>query len=510
MRQSATPKERLRKSIQEIACLRAQVVFVASVVMLLLTLTFLHEFTRMFDYSLNENIDDWFGWAKVAWRYFQPGIGVNPVTGLHYGAKGWHRFTDWDLAAYVSAIINAERLELISKDGPWGSNYRLEKILNFLETRPITGDQLPYAQYDADTSGVPIDIGNRTAHPSDSARLLLVLDDLRNSRPDLASRIESIITRYDFELFCQSDYFSANDIYPFYAAQGYWAFGFSTPKLRGLEALGNGNTVDVCGEKLPKAQVTSEPLVLAILENRTCELYKMYADSVFFAQQKRYEQTGKLTAFSEGMYQAPYYYVFEWVVTDEGKIWTIRAGEDVNGPEVVYTKMAFAFHAIYGNYYTRTLVERALSLVSMDGFLEGIMEDGKTVATVSDKTNGMILQAARYSISMSAVADLTSGSVFPRYAITTFVVSHELIDLQLQLLGAVGAHDFTLIYKENELNQVRSIYNAFRNYSDCIIPELSFMQTLEPSDRERVVEATFETFKSVSGRYPPGIFSFQL
>jgi hypothetical protein len=343
-------------------------------------------------------IDDWLDWAKIAWKYFEPGVGVDAKTGLHYARIDWHRFTDWDLGVYISAIIDAEKLGLIMRDGPWGSNYRFEKVLSFLETRPITSNKLPYAQYDSTTGGVPKDIGNKTAHPSDSAKLLLALDDLRHFRPDLAPRINSIIARYNFELFAYSDYFASDDIYPFYAAQGYWAFGFTTPKLKNLEDLGDGINIDIYGEKIPKAWITSEPLILAFLENRTNNLYRIYMDKVFLVQQKRYELTGKLTAFSEGSYPAPYHYVYEWIVTGNGERWVVWSGKNINEPEVVYTKIAFAFHAIYSNRYTRILIERVLPLATEKGFLEGIMEDGRIVEVLNDKTNGMILQAARYSI----------------------------------------------------------------------------------------------------------------
>jgi hypothetical protein len=461
--------------------------------------------------STDGDDDEWSSWAKVAWRYFQPGVGVSSATGLHYANADWHRLTDWDLGVYISAVICAERLGLISRDGQWGSDYRFERVLSFLETRPITDDRLPYAQYDADTGGVPDDVVDRLAHPSDSAILLLALDDLRSFRSDFSGRIGSIVDRYDFESFAQSGYFAANDIYPFYAAQGYWAFGFSTPTLTALENLGGGLTVNVYGVEIPKADVTSEPLFMAVLGNRTNDLYKTYADKVFWAQQNRYELTGKLTAFSEGSYLAPEYYVYEWVVTGAGKTWQITAGGVVDVPEVVYTKMAFAFHAVYDNEYTRTLVSQVSSLVTERGFLEGVMENGGTVDVLSDKTNSMILQAACYfKFSGSTPADGEEDVSFPRYAVTTFAVAPERIDEQLELLRSVGAYNVTLVCRESEPERIQSIYNTFGNYVECIVPEFSFMQTLPPSSREGVVDARFMAFESVIGSYPSGVFSFQL
>lgn len=422
MRQPLTHREKLKSPK---ASTSIKLALIVTLIISLLTLALLYGLPLLIKSDTrSEGADDWTGWAEVAWSYFQPGVGVNSTIGLHYARADWHRFTDWDLGVYISAIIDAERLGLTSRDGLWGSDHRLERVLSFLETRSITGDRLPYAQYDADTGSVPSDIGNRKTHPSDVGKLLLALDDLRSFRSDLAPRIRSIVCRYNFELFAQSDYFAANDIYPFYVAQGYWAFGFSTPKLRGLKDLSGGSTVDVYGEEIPKAWVTSEPLVLAILEDRTSELYRAYADRVFLVQQRRYELTGKLTAFSEGSYPAPYYYVYEWVATSEGKTWAIHAGGEIDGPEVVYAKISFAFHAVYNNQYTRTLVKQAISLATKGGFLEGITEDGRTVEVLNDKTNGMILQAARYSMftmTLELSADVTSHIIV--YTPVTFAPS---------------------------------------------------------------------------------------
>lgn len=347
-----------------------------------------------------ESSDNWVGWANTAWKYFQPEIGVNSNTGLHYATSGWHRFTDWDLGVYIEAMIDAEKLGILGRDGTWGANYRLDKILGFLESRQLSSDGLPFAQYDAETGHVPSDIGTRTAHPSDCGRLLLSLDDLRVFRPDLTARIGSLVARHNFQALAESSYFAGNDIYPVYLAQGYHAFGFSTPRLRSVESLGGGSYVSVYGESLPKAWVTTEPLLSAILENRSVHVrYRTYSDRVFSAHQKRYEATGNLTAFSEGSYWGPYYYVYEWVVNALGETWTVYASEKIHAVPLVYSKIAFAFHAIYHNQYTNLLVSQLSPLQSSSpsgGYYEGKSEEGATLSVLSDKTNGMILAAARY------------------------------------------------------------------------------------------------------------------
>jgi len=338
--------------------------------------------------------NEWLEWAATAWKYFQPNVGMNANTGLNYGASEWHRLTDWDLAAYIQAALAAEKLGILQREGDWGSNSRIEKILTFLEKRPITDKKLPYGLYDAETGQVPEDMKKSSVHPSDWGRLLLALDDLRHARPDLEKRIGAVVTRYDNKVLAESGYFASPDIYPFYVAQGYWAFGYATPKLNDLAMLGNGTTLDVFGLSLPKARITSDPLLLAILEDRTSQIYKTYADRMYEAQKRRYEQTGTLTAYGEGSYPNPPYYAYEWITTADGQQWVIQGPK---GPEMLYTKIAFAMHAIYSDDYTTRLIQKVSSELSENGFYEGVASDGTVLRVLTDKSNSMILQAAAYA-----------------------------------------------------------------------------------------------------------------
>src|SRR3972149_6233480 len=74
----------------------------------------------------------WLKLAKNAWEYFQPGKGVDATTGLHGATIDYPYFTDWDLGGYIQTIIDAQKLGILSKDGAWGADARLEKLLTFL------------------------------------------------------------------------------------------------------------------------------------------------------------------------------------------------------------------------------------------------------------------------------------------------------------------------------------------------------------------------------------------
>ena len=94
-------------------------------------------------------------WMKVAanaWAYFQPGVGVDVNTGLPYAGTGFTGFTDWDLGCYIQAVIDAQKLGLIDNNSAWDFSARIDKVLTFLENRPLNANtNYPYQFYDATT-----------------------------------------------------------------------------------------------------------------------------------------------------------------------------------------------------------------------------------------------------------------------------------------------------------------------------------------------------------------------
>jgi len=348
-------------------------------------------------------LNAWRGWAEAAWRYYQPGVGLSSKTMLHYATLNWFEFTDWDLASYIHALLDAEELGLI-KGAPTFQE-RVDRVIRFLVDRELTPEGLPYWAYFADT-GLP-DKGRGATNPSDTGRLLIALSRLKERRPDLADEIDFIVYRKcDYGKLLNTSWGSG--FYRYYEAQGFKAFGFDryssvSESLREMEKLSKGRFIELYGEELPLTWVTSEPILHGILELELNELFREYADRVYRVQERRYEEDGRLTAFSEGAYEG---YVYQWIVRgDTGETWTvtrIREGrvETLNITPVVFTKVAFALHAIYSTQYTRFLVNELLNAqVQTDkGFLEGVTEDGEPIPYLTDKTNAMVINAARYAL----------------------------------------------------------------------------------------------------------------
>ena len=129
----------------------------------------------------------------------------------------------------------------------------------------------------------------------------------------------------------------------------------------------------------------------------------------YLAQNARYSSTGSLTARSEGGYGTPAY-VYEWIIypSKTSQQWIIGdalLSTTYNIQPVAYTKVAFAYLAIYGeNTYTSALVNAAKNLATTQGFGEATFENGSSAISLlgsapsgfySDKTNEFVLAAGQ-------------------------------------------------------------------------------------------------------------------
>jgi hypothetical protein len=355
--------------------------------------------------------------ATNAWQYFQVGNGVNSATGLHASGQGYPYFTDWDLGVYIQAIIDAEKLGIISNNGTYGADWRFNKILAFLETRPLTSDGQPYDRYCTD-DGQNQDDSVQVA--TDAGNLLVALNNLKDYRPDLASSIDYIVynrTNYGPECEVVSALAGSVNIYDYYVACGFadfWPSQFSSEANTILNNIVNAPAVETYGVALPEAKVTSELLLLSIFnfQQPAAGLLNL-SRQVYLAEEARYNATGKYTAFSEGNIGGVngVTYVWEWVVLPNGSTWVIEKDETsvISVTPVVYLKVAVGLDAIYNTNYTQSMVD-AIEPVSLtnSGYRDGVNENGQVVSTVIDKTNGLILAAALYAINNNVSAPYPS------------------------------------------------------------------------------------------------------
>ena len=336
---------------------------------------------------------EWTSYAQVAWQFFKPGVGVSPTTGLIYASPYWHRFTDWDLGGYILAVLSAEKLGLISTNGAWGADYRLGLVLNFLDSRPLTTNNATFQFYDSDTGTVSPDGPPNTGNPIDEGRLLIALYDTKLLHPELAGEITAAVNHVNYTYFASYSRFADGDDYSRYAALGFNLWGFKTAAAPSYTA------------PPPGTFITAEAVVSAVLEGVNDTYVTAASEQVYVAQYALYNRTGMLAAMSEGQYP-PYLnsatpYVYEAVEVPSGSAYRVQTwqGDNVTTSPEAFTKIGFAFYAIYKSSYGALLLKTFANLTTSNGYQEGIMtQSGKAFVAVSDNSNIMIMEACAYAI----------------------------------------------------------------------------------------------------------------
>jgi len=360
----------------------------------------------------------WMQVAANAWAYFQPDVGVDSNTGLPYaGGTGYTFFTDWDLGVYIQAVIDANKTGLIGTDGAWGSSARLEKVVSFLETRPLNDTtHYPFWFYDATTGkdyNAISDLAAGSADVVDTGRLFVALNNLKAYNPSWALRINNTVynvynNRSDYATLVPSIASSAtsNSIYAYYCWSGYasfWPQQLANVTSTILSNIVNSGNIPTKGNaSLPNAAITGDPLLCSVFElNNNDSRLLALSRQVYLAHEAYYNANGTYVAFSEG--NSPNGFVWEWVATGNGDTWKITQSGNpsyLNMDPVIYNKVAFSFLALYNTTFARNMVvylEQNLPDPT-NGYSDGADNSGNLVSQVGSNTNGLILDAATYAI----------------------------------------------------------------------------------------------------------------
>ena len=357
--------------------------------------------------------------ATIAWRYYQPGIGVDRNSGLPWSGAGSPYITDWDVGVYIQAVIDAENLGLINRTGAWGFDERINKILNWLETRELNNGGYPYWFYRSDTGEnwrensdkVPDD----HADIADIGRLFVTLNNLRVDYPEYGPRVNNIAihgqnynrTNYTNIIPTLRDQAETDtNIYAYYIISGFAAFW---PELlkdtpgKIIDNIFKAEYISVSGVMLPKTRISCEPMLCALFEIKNNDpRLKTLIDMTYEAHEAYYNISGKYRAFGEGPTDGSGDWQWEWVVLPDGRTWIALNSdqEPTDAAPMIYTKIAYSFLAIYNTNYTRNMciyLERNLQDPD-NGFEHGIDENEKPLNGIGALTNGLILSAARYYI----------------------------------------------------------------------------------------------------------------
>jgi hypothetical protein len=370
--------------------------------------------------SKGMNSTIWRQVAAAAWQYFEPGIGVDENTSLPKSGIGSPYFTDWDLGVYIQAVMDANATGLIGYNGTWGSSARLEKIVNWLETRELNATtHYPYWFYQSSNGSdyhEMSDLSTAIVDGADIGRLLVALNNLRIFNASLAPRINNIVlygqlyNRSDFQTLVPSvlaDSKISTSIYSYYVYSGFasfWPAQLSTAPNMILNNILTSGNVTTNNVTLPISSILGDPLLCSVfdLSNNSSKLmYLMH--QVYLAHEAYYNATGVYRAFSEGA-SLDYHWTYEWVVLGN-RTWVIldENYQPFDISPIIYTKVAMGFLAIYNTSYAYNMnvhLEKALPAPS-NGFSEGVTEDSRQLAGTGSNTNGLILSAAKYAIQNS-------------------------------------------------------------------------------------------------------------
>jgi hypothetical protein len=369
--------------------------------------------------SINSTV--WREVASNAWNYFQPNLGVNQNTGLPAADTSFPYFTDWDLGVYIQSVLDAQKIGLIGKDGDWGADARLDKVLTFLETRELNANTgYPYWFYQAsdgkdyhklsDTATSAVDI-------ADTGRLLIALNNVIAYNANWGQRVDNLVydkfgnrSNYSALVPGLKSIFSSNSIYAYYSISGFASFWPDQLSNAPATILSNiystkNATVSYTNISLPETAISCEPLLASVFElNNTDSRLTALARQVYLAHEEYYDTTGQYIAFSEG--NGPNDFNYEWIILPNGDSWKITAAGDaslshyLNMDPVIYTKVTLSFLALYNTTFARNMaiyLEQNLPNPT-NGYAEGATNSGSLLSDVGSNTNGIILDAAAYAI----------------------------------------------------------------------------------------------------------------
>lgn len=367
--------------------------------------------------------EDQLAWGRIAWRYFERNI--EPATGLANSADGYRSTTMWDTASFLLGLIAAERIGIVDGDS---FDRHISAALASLAKLPLFDESLPNKAYNTLTLSM-VDYNNQPTTRGlgwsalDIARLMVPLAILQRSYEKHAPAAREVLDRWRLDRLIKDGTFVGASVdsaglttlhqegrvgYEEYAAKALLLYGFDIFQAWRTDdtitfELVEGVPVPVDGRSAGEfgAQVytTSEPYLLDGLEFGFDARSRAFAGQLYAAQEKRFENTGILTAVSEGHLSKPPNFAYA-TVFGNGAPWAVLTdtGERHDELRTLSTKTAFGLDALYATPYTAQLMNTALRLNNPSGgWIEGLYERDSTAnGAETANTNGIVLESLHY------------------------------------------------------------------------------------------------------------------
>lgn len=376
--------------------------------------------------------------AVTAWTYFEARF--QPETGLVNAVGSYPSTTMWDTASYVSGLVAAYELGIIDKRD---FDLRANQLIATLRNLDLFRGELPNKVYNTQT-GEKVNYANQPGEVGFSAldigRLLVWLKILKERYPYLAPGIDNTVLRWNFCNAVNGDgrmhgsivtgagetrYLQEGRLgYEEYAAKGFALWDFDVSAALSPEPVSYTEIYDVrvpidgrdprvfqnmnyvltesylldgleMGWKLPGDRQPDRPGLA------TQGWRAEFANRIYLVQQRRFEQTGILTAKSEHQVDGQPFFVYD-AIWANGFAWHTLDPSDVYQPDraAISSKAAIGMWALWETPYTDLLMEAVGDLSAEDGgFYEGLYENGNGhIPVQSANNNGIILASLLYKV----------------------------------------------------------------------------------------------------------------
>lgn len=367
-------------------------------------------------------------YAQVAWQYFENNL--QKQTGLVNAVDNYPSTTLWDMGSSLAAFIAAEKLGLIPRD-------RFDRLIGHalytIEHLDLFNGEAPNKAYHTET-GKKVDYRNQPSEQGigvstlDLGRMASWLDILACLHPQHEAKARRILESWNFcrllehgqmyGLSAEAD--GKVDVqqegrlgYEQYAGKVYKRLGFdmalsaSYKNMYATTAEVDGITLAVDARDATTLgghnYVVSESYAMDWLEHGADAENTPLMESIYTIQQRRWEQTGKVTAVSEDNLDRKPYFVYNTIFSD-GVPWNAITdkGEDMSGLRSLSTKAAFSLAYLFPERkYSQVLLDAVQTAKNpKGGWYSGIYEDpdkGLNQSTTAN-TNGVILSVFLYKI----------------------------------------------------------------------------------------------------------------
>lgn len=367
--------------------------------------------------------------ARVAWQYFENNL--QPETGLVNAVDNYPSTTMWDVGSTLAAFVAAEKLGLIPRD-------RFDRMtghmLHTLQQLNLFNGEAPNKAYHTKTAQ-KVDYRNQvSAHgigvsTLDLGRLVSWLNILACLHPQHADKVHKLLEGWNYCRLLEhgqmygltfKDAEGRVEVqqegrlgYEQYAGKAFQRLGFdlslsaryhnqyaTTAEVSGMKLLVDSRDASTLGAH---NYVVSESYAMDALEHGLDSENTPLLDSIYQVQQRRWEQTGKITAVSEDNLDRKPYFVYNTIFSDEVPWAAITdKGEDMAAFRSLSVKAAVSLAYLFPERaYSKVLLEAVKDAQNpKGGWYSGIYEDtvlGFNKATTAN-TNGVILSVLLHKL----------------------------------------------------------------------------------------------------------------